>query len=142
VHSHNTVCTNVYMQDDLESLGYTFLEMLEGDLPWDLTSKVAYDDGDYFSQEQLSNMALKRDRHWEQLCTQGQIPTFLVNWHRYVRGLKTFDTPSYAWLFHLLQHSQDTAPSAMKRMRESAQGADQALSKTKKLKVAERYAEE
>jgi len=30
----------------------------------------------------------------------------------------------------------------MKRMRESAQGADQALSKTKKLKVAERYAEE
>ena len=134
--------THVYMQDDLESLGYTFLEMLEGDLPWDLTSKVAYDDGDYFSQEQLSNMALKRDRHWEQLCTQGQISTFLVNWHRYVRGLKTFDTPSYAWLFRLLQHSQDTAPSPMKRLRESAQGADQAFSKTKKLKVAECCAEE
>lgn len=123
------------MQDDLESLGYTFLEMLLGDLPWDLASKEAYHDGTYFSQEQLSGMALKRDAHWEQLCTRGKIPTFLVNWHRYVRGLKTFDTPSYAWLFHLLQHSQDRAPTPMKRLRDAAQDAEHTPVQAKKVKA-------
>lgn len=76
------------MQDDLESLGYAFLEMLTGDLPWDLVTNVSYGGGDYFSQEQLISMADTRDQVWEEACKKGEIPTFLINWQRYVRGLK------------------------------------------------------
>ena len=123
------------MQDDLESLGYTFLEMLDGDLPWDLTSQEPYDDGDYYSKEQLSNMANKRDLHWEQLCAQGRIPTFLINWHCYVRSLKIFEIPSYAWLFRLLQHSQDKAPTPVKRPRDSAADIVEVPAHAKRLKA-------
>lgn len=76
------------MQDDLESLGYAFLEMLTGDLLWDLVANVPYGDGDYFSQEQLISMADTRDQLWEEACRKGEVPTFLINWQRYVRGLK------------------------------------------------------
>ena len=95
------------MQDDLESLGYAFLEMLTGDLPWDLVKNKPYDGGNYFSEEQLSCMADTRDEIWEKACKKEEIPTFLINWQRYVRGLKAFDTPSYVWLLHLIQHSRD-----------------------------------
>ena len=124
------------MQDDLESLGYTFLEMLEGDLPWDLTSGLPYDDGDYFSREQLSSMAAKREAQWEGLCQRGRIPPFLVNWHRYVRSLKPFDTPSYDWLFHVLQHSQDMPG---KRNRESAHDVQVGAVNTKRSRAEDIY---
>ena len=113
--------------------------MLTGDLPWDLTSGLDYDDGDYFSKEQLSNMAARREAQWEQLCRDGQIPSFLMNWHRYVRSLKPFDSPSYAWLFHTLHHSWD---SPMKRPRDLDHIAEEANLRAKRLRVAGLYAAE
>lgn len=114
--------TTIIMQDDLESLGYAFLEMLTGDLPWDLATDVEYDESKYFSYEQLCGMACTRDKLWETSCKDGKIPTFLVNWQRYVRSLKAFDTPSYAWLFRLIQRAQDKPAAQLptKRSRESA----------------------
>lgn len=69
-------------------------------------------------------MARLRDRQWEELSTKGEIPAFLVTWRRYVRDLKTFETPSYAWLFRLIQRSCDkpAARCAAKRLREGAAG--------------------
>ena len=127
------------MQDDLESLGYAFLEMLTGDLPWDLAANIPYDGGNYFSEEQLSSMADKRDQIWEKACKRDEIPTFLINWQRYVRGLKAFDTPSYVWLHHLIQHSQDkpAAQRPTKRPRDPAAEEELTSPSAKHLKVAE-----
>lgn len=131
------------MQDDLESLGYSFLELLTGDLPWDLTTDVPYEDGDYFSQRQLCSMADKRDALWQTLCTEGKIPTFLVNWQRYIRSLKTFETPSYAWLFRLIRRFQEdlAAHGSHKRMRDDVV-AEHTTSNAKRLKAAEYLAPE
>ena len=131
------------MQDDLESLGYSLLELLQEDLPWDLTSKVAYEDGDYFSQRQLSGMADKRDALWKTLCAQGKIPTFLINWQRYIRSLETFETPSYAWLFRLIQRYQEqlAAHTPCKRMRDDAV-AEHTTGNAKRLMAADDLAPE
>lgn len=132
------------MQDDLESLGYAFLEMLTGDLPWDLASNKSYDGDNYFSEEQLSSMADTRDQIWEKGCTNKEIPTFLVNWQRYVRGLKAFDTPSYLWLLHLIQHSQDKQATQhpAKRSRDPAAEEECTTPSAKHPKVAEFVASE
>lgn len=132
------------MQDDLESLGYAFLEMLQKDLPWDLTKDIEYEHGDYFSQEQLSSMADKRDREWEALCADKKIPTFLITWQQYVRSLGTFDIPSYAWLLHLIQHSQDkpTPQTPVKRRRDSAAEEGHKPASAKRLKDADCLAPE
>lgn len=126
-------------QDDLESLGYTFLEMLTGDLPWNLVKDKTYGGGNYFSEEQLSSMADTRDQTWEKACNKEEIPTFLINWQRYVRGLKAFDTPSYVWLLHLIQHSRDNpaAQCSTKRPRDPATKDELTIPSAKHPKVAE-----
>lgn len=132
------------MQDDLESLGYAFLEMLTGDLPWDLVGHLPYEGGNYFSEEQLSSMADTRDKIWEKACRKEEIPTFLINWQRYVRGLKAFDTPSYVWLLHLIQHSRNkpAAQCPTKRPRDPAAEDELTTPSLKHPKVAEFVASE
>ncbi|KAL3137900.1 hypothetical protein ABBQ38_005149 [Trebouxia sp. C0009 RCD-2024] len=109
-------------KDDLESLGYAFLEMFIGDLLWDLCKDRPYEGGNYFSKAQLRTMARLRDKQWEESSAKGEIPTFLITWRRYVRSLKAFEAPSYAWLFRLIQHSQDkpVAHGPTKHQREAA----------------------
>ena len=131
-------------QDDLESLGYAFLEMLTGDLPWNLVKDIPFDGGNYFSEEQLSSMADRRDQMWENACSKEEIPSFLINWQRYVRGLKAFDAPSYVWLLHLIQHSQDkpAAQCSTKRPRDPATEEELTTPSAKHPKVADFVASE
>lgn len=65
-------------------------------------------------------MAEARELMWLQLCSEDKIPAFLVSWLEYVRTLGMYDTPSYAWLMRLLEHSQDPASGNTKRRRTSA----------------------
>ena len=83
----------------------------------DVPGDLSHQDGG-FSREQLSAMAERRDQHWEQLCAAGRIPTFLIHWQKYVRGLKMFDTASYTWLRRLLDKSQNAVLQSAKRNRE------------------------
>ena len=49
------------LQDDLESLAYTLLEMCHGGLPWCLTAGKEFEEGhDWYSARQLHGMAVER----------------------------------------------------------------------------------
>lgn len=53
-------------RDDIESLGYGFLEMWLGDLPWYLTSNDSAAGG--WTADSLKKMAEKRDQKFDQLA--------------------------------------------------------------------------
>ena len=49
------------LQDDLESLAYTLLEVCHGSLPWCLTAGKEFEEGhDWYSARQLHAMAIER----------------------------------------------------------------------------------
>ena len=49
------------LQDDLESLAYTLLEVCHGSLPWCLTAGKEFEEGhDWYSARQLHSMAIER----------------------------------------------------------------------------------
>ena len=49
------------LQDDLESLAYTLLEVCHGGLPWCLTAGKEFEEGhDWYSARQLHSMAAER----------------------------------------------------------------------------------
>ena len=127
------------MQDDMESLCYTLLELLHGDLPWNLTRGRRFEGGDYFSQEQLSQMADQRQARWKELCRQGRIPVFLVSWHAYVQRLDMHSTLSYGFLKLLLGYAPPPMTERFKRSREAHAEED---STHKRQKVNNYLAEE
>lgn len=53
-------------RDDLESLGYGFLEMWLGDLPWYLTSDFSAEGG--WTAQSLEIMADRRDKKWKSMA--------------------------------------------------------------------------
>lgn len=56
-------------RDDIESLGYGFLEMWLGDLPWYLTSNDSAACG--WTAESLKDMAETRDKQFKELAQVG-----------------------------------------------------------------------
>lgn len=79
-------------RDDLESLGYTFISLFKGSLPW---SRVQGKDEDDIS---FQVFRLKRSISLHELC-EG-MPFEVLKYFRYIRGLEFMEKPNYTKLRH------------------------------------------
>ena len=105
-------------QDDLESLGYTFLELYLGELPWDLTyisapgvngwpSRSYHISSDQWTNSLLCDMSNRRLEVWSGLIEkprgpQARIPLFVQEWMSYICGLDVHEAIDYDRLDEIL----------------------------------------
>jgi casein kinase 1 delta/casein kinase I family protein HRR25 len=82
--------------DDLESLGYVFVYLARGSLPWQ-GLKVATDD-----EKDVRIKEMKESLSAEALC-DGFLPGEFVTYINYARGLAFDDKPDYSYLRELFR---------------------------------------
>lgn len=94
-------------RDDLESLGYSMVYMFKGSLPWQefRVLLLPWQNARAFSEWRLYSMIYnkKRKTTLEKLC-QG-MPPQMVEYFKYVRGLRFDERPDYARLRDLLRRA-------------------------------------
>lgn len=83
-------------RDDLESLGYIFIHILKGALPWENIK------GETKEQKYDIIMAMKRDINIFELCSG--MPLEFAIYLNYCRGLGYDETPDYGYLKGLFQN--------------------------------------
>lgn len=81
-------------RDDLESLGYIFLYMLYGSLPWD-------DLNDYIQEDKNVNNLMKIKK--SKLLNNERLPQEVLNYLSYCRNLTFEETPNYEYLLGLFE---------------------------------------
>lgn len=107
----------LWHRDDLESLGYSLLDMWLGDLPWFLTDSSSSDKG--WTPDVLKNMVKKREERWNvnikvkyiyfiYVCIKfvdqnNVIPEFLVEWIDKCRKLDQKEVPDYDYFYKLIK---------------------------------------
>lgn len=79
-------------RDDIESLGYIILYLFLGELPWQ-----------HFDGEDHAMADMKRDNKLWDLLLEHNVPTEVISFMKYSRGLNYEETPDYEYLFGLLR---------------------------------------
>lgn len=78
-------------RDDIESLGYIIVYLLVGELPWQ-----------HIDGEDVSMVNMKRDERLSDLLRESGVPSHVISFMKYSRGLQYAETPDYDYLFGLL----------------------------------------
>lgn len=78
-------------RDDLIALGYSFVKVLKGSLPWEKRANENCNGGKDALMESLKRLCTVRD-----LCDG--LPESFHKYMRYCRSLRHADTPDYRWL--------------------------------------------
>lgn len=100
IQSHK--CIDLSRRDDLESLGYIFIYLYLGKLPWqtieitNLSSKLSLEEkNNFFIQSKL------------EIINNKNIPIIIINYLKYVRSLEFEETPNYNLLIDSFKREID-----------------------------------